>query len=259
METIEIAQNGPPRPPYEEFCYRALAMLKAQQPYYTTGIINLTTKRDMLIQTLEMLDLVWPDGNRLADWELLSPETKEKYRNRPRVEIYFPPLVAEDGHSLVPPLNFKSTRRDFKAVEIYVEEQFALRDEPVDHRRELRSQYHRSFANLTEVEKRRLRRKAHRRNVRKAAFLTLTMARPHTDFTTPEPDAHWIYIRPLGKGGFGRAYQMTRLDDNENVLEVWGYQAFGDSLANRKLEYGGQDHGSIRKNEAMGISKGWAQ
>ena len=168
-----------------------------------------------------MLDLVWPETARLENWAHLSDAEKEGFRNKPRVDVVFPPLLDRNGHSLLPPLAYKSTRRDFKAVEIYIEEQFNLGGDGIaGNRRALRSQFHRNFADLPEVQKRRLKRKAHRRNIRKAAFLALSMGRPFTDLTTPDPNSRWIYIRPLGQGGYGRAYHMARLDENENVLEV---------------------------------------
>lgn len=175
----------------------------------------------LLIYLIEMLDLYWPEGQRQIDWEFLSIEVQESFRNRPREDWIDRSPASGNSHVPLPPLDFKTTRRDFTAAEIYCEEQFELlAGETIPNRRERRTQLNRNFALLPEVQKRRLKRKAHRRNVRKAAFMTLSMERSASDFMLPATERKWIYIRPLGKGGYGRAYQMARLDNNENILEV---------------------------------------
>ena len=175
----------------------------------------------LLIYLIEMLELYWPEVQRQIDWENMNDGAKESYRNVPREDWIARLPIGIRGHIPLPPLDFKATRRDFTAVEIYCEEQFHLAaGEAIPSRRERRAQFHCDFAYLSEVQKRRLKRKAHRRNVRKAAFKTLSMERCFTDLTSPAPERKWIFIRPLGKGGFGRAYQMARLDSTENVIEV---------------------------------------
>ena len=181
----------------------------------------------LLKYLVEMLESHWPEANRQLQWDAMSDGGKEFFGNKAKEDWLLRPLTGETGIDLLPPLNFDPTRKDFTAVELYCEEQFHfLFGEEIPDSVAERRRFYQEFPSLPEVQKRRLKRKAHRRNVRKAAFRTLIKERCATDFTSPDPEQKWIFIRPLGEGGYGRAYQMARLDSNENVLEVWYENSF---------------------------------